>query len=217
MILNIGFESPFLLLFKFVLVLTAAIAVLLIMVMDIDDFATGAVMWECVCHESRDLTCRCSERVSANVRQAGIRAPMLAMVSAFMILLKLSPPRRSIAHRLLDSLIIPFSAVTGVLAGWHWLSAETSGEPGRYVLAVFVVATILVVAFFVGPFLDALRDSVRVFWCRIQPWSSRVSSRTIDSLDQMTTWSRQTIESARRMVRDQSGNITQWVSSRCRH
>lgn len=212
-----------LLLFKFACVLAAVVSVALIFVMEVDSFPTdkgnkkfaASDVWECVCLEPQHLDCQCSLRASANVAQAAIRAPMLAMASAFIILLKLIPTRRSITHRLLDSLIIPFSAVTGMLAGWHWLSAETGGEPGRYVLAVVLVTGILVVALFFGPFLNALRDSIQVWWYRTQPLFTATATVTVNLPGQMTTWSRQRIRRAwdttRHRYNQLADSVRNWV------
>ena len=157
---------------KSFLVVASVIAIILIAWLDVDAFkvkgrdqtipASGG--WRCVCIDPAHIDCQCIE-LNPKSRNAAIRAPLFAMISAFVLLVGLIPmrlPRNLCRHaRLFTQVIILVSATAGVLAGWNWLSGETNGEPWRYIFAIVALAGILAAATLAGPLLGILRNGLR--------------------------------------------------------
>ena len=107
--------------------------------------------------EQQDPTaCLC---VEDSERAAAIRAPLLAIASAFMLLIQLIPISDLRWDRSISACVLPASVVVAVVAGWHWLSAETYGAPGIYMISFSVVAAILTATMLAYPFYQTLRSN----------------------------------------------------------
>ena len=105
-------------------------------------------------HDS--MACLCVEDAG---RAAAIRAPLLAIASAFILLIQLIPISNLRLDRPISACVLPASVVVAVVAGWHWLSAETSGAPGIYMISFSVVAAILTATMLAYPFYKTLRSN----------------------------------------------------------
>ena len=111
-------------------------------------------------HDARrdSAVCLC---VEDDAQAAAIRAPLLAIASAFILLIQLIPIIDLRWDRQISACMVPASVVVAVVAGWHWLSAETSGAPGIYMISFSVVAAILTTAILAYPFYQTLKGLCR--------------------------------------------------------
>ena len=140
--------------FKIFCGLFSAAFVALVMSADITAFYEAGATAQDAQHDS--MACLCVEDAG---RAAAIRAPLLAIASAFILLIQLIPISDLRWDRAISACVLPASVVVAVVAGWHWLSAETSGAPGIYMISFSVLAAILTVAMLAYPFYQTLRPN----------------------------------------------------------
>ena len=126
----------------------------LVMSADIDAFYDAGKTDQVT--QSGSMACLCAED---DAQAAAVRAPLLAIASAFILLIQIIPISDLRWDRQFSACVLPASVIVGVLAGWHWLSAETSGAPGIYMIIFSVVAAILTAVILAYPFYQTLKPN----------------------------------------------------------
>ncbi len=141
--------------FKILCVFFSITFVALVMSSDIAAFYDAGTTAQDARRDS--AVCLCTED---DAQASAIRSPLLAIVSAFILLIQLIPISDLRWDRQISACVVPASVVVAVLAGWHWLSVETSGAPGIYMISFSVVAAILTTAILAYPFYQTLKPDV---------------------------------------------------------
>ena len=110
----------------------------------------------------QDTECECDQRTTS---PAAIKAPLLTIGSVLILLVRIFtvpniPPDHTIrkVDGIVNALVIPASVFVGVTAGWHWLSAETGGHPGAYLITLLTASAIITLGLCAWPIFDTLRD-----------------------------------------------------------
>lgn len=83
-----------------------------------------------------------------------IKAPLFALISAGTLFIGMIPKTPDPNDVIPDIAVRITGATTACLAGWHWLSAETNGNPSQYLYVLAPVFILIVVILVVFPLLS---------------------------------------------------------------
>ena len=98
--------------------------------------------------------CECEQQPTST---SAIRAPLLTIGSVMILLIRVIPTPSHPSDRVVNDLVILASVAVGVVAGWHWLSAETYGNPGPYLNSLLGASAVMAVGLSAWPIIDTFK------------------------------------------------------------
>ncbi len=81
-------------------------------------------------------------RFSPSSKEDGAKAALLAMCGAATLFISFMPQEKGPSGRILDTYVRAVGAIAVGGTGWYWLSSETDGQPGLYLLALVPILVI---------------------------------------------------------------------------
>ena len=93
--------------------------------------------------------------------ESEIKAPLLTVASTLIILAAIFPTRKKEFEDVVKTLATIAGTAAAALAGWHWLSSETGGNPQEYIYLPSAAATLTVIIWAIHPAVSTIWHKTR--------------------------------------------------------